>query len=321
MKIIRDLSALKKEQGPIIFAAGFFDGLHRGHQKIIQDTIDKAGKLGGKAWVLTFDTHPMKILKPMSAPLLLTSNDHKLSLLARLDLDSCLLIPFTRQLADLEPRTFIRKLRSSVPALAEIIVGRNWRFGHKGKGDIVLLSGLAKELDFKVTILRPVLRKGEIVSSTRIRSEIFRGHLEEAAVMLGRPFSILGTVKRGRTIGRKLGFPTANLDSHNEMLPPLGVYAVHAILRNEVFNGVFNLGTRPTFKKKTENTLSLELHLLDLDDELYGENIEVFFVRKLRNERCFLTKKDLKRQIVNDIKNTRKLLSRKKLKESLYITN
>jgi len=311
MKIITDLTLLKKERQPIMLAAGFFDGMHRGHRKVVEEAIGRARKAGGNAWVLTFDTHPVKILKHASTPLMLTSTRHKLRLLGQLGIDGCLLMPFTPELANLEPEAFINKLRNSAPALVEIFVGRNWRFGRGRKGDSILLLRLASELNLKVTMIRPVLRRGKIVSSTRIRSEVMRGNLEEAATMLGRPFSIFGTVTRGRTVGRKLGFPTANLNPHNEVLPPPGVYAVYALLKNRVFNGVFNLGNRPTFKKKGENSISLELHILSLNRDLYGEDIEVFFVKKLRDEKRFFSKEDLKTQIAHDVERARKLLDRK----------
>lgn len=294
-----------------MLAVGFFDGLHRGHRKVIEETIGRARKTGGSAWVLTFDTHPVKILRQAPAPLMLTSTWHKLRLLGQLGIDGCLLMPFTRELADLEPEAFINSLCSSAPALVEIFVGRNWRFGRGREGDIILLSRLATERNLKVTMIRPVLRRGEVVSSTRIRSEIMRGNIEEAATMLGRPFSILGTVIRGRTMGRKLGFPTANLNPHNEVLPPPGVYAVYALLKNGVFNGVFNLGNRPTFKKKNGDGLSLELYLLGLNRDLYGEDIEVFFVKKLRDEKRFLSEEDLKTQIAHDVQSACKLFDRK----------
>lgn len=304
-----------------MLAAGFFDGLHRGHWKVIDETIANARKCKGQAWVLTFDTHPIKILEPKSAPQLLTSTRHKLRLLGRVDPDGCLLMPFTRKLANLDPEAFISMLCACVPALAEIFVGQNWRFGHEGKGDTVILSKLAKERNVKVTMVRSVLRKGKIISSTRIRNEITCGKLKEAATMLGRPFSILGTVTRGRTVGRKLGFPTANLNSHNEVLPPFGVYAVYALLEGGVFNGVLNMGTCPTFKKKNKGNPSVELYLLDLNSNLYGKDIEVFFIKKLREERRFLSKEHLKTQILLDVKNAFHLLVQKKIKNTLYIPN
>lgn len=309
MKILTDLKLLKKESRPVILAAGFFDGVHRGHRKVIDRTIARAREVGGEAWALTFDAHPLTILRPESAPSLLTSNRHKLKLLGALDLDGCLLMPFTRELADLEPADFINRLRVCAPTLAEIVVGRNWQFGRKRKGDPILLSKLARKMNLKVTVVRPVLRKGEIISSTRIRVEIMAGNLKEAAVMLGRPFSVLGTVTRGKTLGRKLGFPTANLDPHNEVLPAFGVYAVHALVEeSDFFDGVLNLGVRPTFGKGNNLKPTLELHLFDFDKELYGHDIEIFFVRKIRDERKFASQDELKKYIAGDVETASKLL-------------
>ena len=314
MKKLTDLTLLKKERRPIALAAGFFDGLHVGHQKVLDRTVARAREINGKAWALTFDTHPLKILDPDSAPPLLTSNRHKLKLLARFDLDGCLLAPFTRELAGLEPVDFVARLRECAPTLAEILVGRNWRFGRKRKGDTDLLSRLGQEMNFRVTLIRPVLRRGRAVSSTRIRNEIRRGRLGEAALLLGRPFSILGTVTGGTTRGRRLGFPTANLDSHGEVVPALGVYAVYALLQKNILGGVVNLGVRPTFSKENNAKPVIEVHLFDLDSELYGRDIEIFFVQKLRNERKFPSEETLKAQIARDVTNARRLLAQKKLK-------
>jgi len=309
MKALTNVRLLRKEKHPIILAAGFFDGLHQGHRKVLRKTITRARKTGGKAWILTFDTHPLKILKPGTAPLLLTSNRHKLKLLERLDLDGCLLMPFTHELANLKPVDFIKRLRTCMPTLTEVFIGKNWRFGKKGKGDAALLSKLGREMDFRVTVILPVLRKKEVISSTRIREEIMSGNLAEAAALLGRRFSVLGTVTRGRTVGTKLGFPTANLQSHDEVLPQLGVYAVTALLDGEILDGVLNLGVRPTFGKKENANPQLELHLFDFSRELYGQNIEVSFSRKLRDEQLFSSEQGLRKQIALDIRNARAVLA------------
>ncbi len=318
MEVFSQLAQLREEAGPIVLAAGFFDGVHTGHQKVIGATIDRAEELGGKAWVLTFDPHPLKVLNPEAAPLLLTANRHKLMLLQRTRLHGCLMLPFTRELANCEPRDFLRSLRANVPALAEIMVGQNWRFGHHGKGTPGLVKRMGRDLGIKLDVVRPVMRKSETVSSTRIRAEILRGNLDEAAAMLGRPVSILGTVVKGRSIGRKIGFPTANLDPHNEVLPPHGVYAVHAVLDGRVFGGVMNFGLRPTFTDG-DDIPTLELHLFDFHGDLYGRDIEVFFADFLREEESFPSMELIKKQIGRDAANAHKVLRGKKLKEYLYM--
>jgi len=317
MRTLNALARLREESGPIVLAAGFFDGVHTGHQKVIGATIERAKALGGEAWVLTFDTHPLKILNPEAAPLLLTANRHKLMLLQRTCLHGCLMLPFTRELASSEPRAFVRSLRESIPGLAEIMVGQNWRFGRHGKGTPGLVKRMGKMLGLTLDVVRPVVRKGETVSSTRIRAEILRGNLDEAAAMLGRPVNILGTVVRGRSIGREIGFPTANLDPHNEVLPPHGVYAVHTVLGSTPLEGVMNFGLRPTVTDG-DSIPTLELHLFDFHGDLYGRDIEVFFADFLRPEKSFPDMQAMAQQIARDAERARKTLRSKKLKECLY---
>ncbi len=310
MKTVTDISQLKGEPGPIVLAAGFFDGLHAGHLRVVERAVQRARKLRGKAWALTFDPHPLKILSPDSAPLLLTSNRHRLAMLGAMDVDGCILMPFTRRLSLLEPAEFAEKMCACVPPLAEVVVGGNWRFGKDGKGDASLLAKLGRKCGLAVTTVKPVTMKGAAISSTRIRSEIMNGRLESAAAMLGRPFSVLGTVVKGRSIGTQIGFPTANLTSHNEVLPPCGVYAVRARLAGQLLDGVFNLGYRPTINKARSGRPMMELHLFGINRELYGQEVEVFFLKKLRNEQEFPSLEELGKQIARDVASARKVLSK-----------
>ncbi len=308
MKVIKDLKFFQKERCPVVLAVGFFDGLHVGHKKVIGRTVAEAERLGGRAWVMTFDQHPMKVLKPASAPLLLTSNLHKVRLLEKMNVDGCLLMPFTRQLAALEPDAFVELLSEAIPTLTRIYVGENWRFGHREKGDAEMLSTLARRFFIKVTVVKSVLKTGKIVSSTRIRGEVTSGNLAEAGRMLGRPFSILGNVIRGRSIGKKMGFPTANLEAYNEVLPPTGVYAVHVLVGRDVVDGVANIGVSPTFPGAETRSAIIEVYLLDMKRNLYGRELEIFFVKKLRAEKKFESVRALKAQIERDVRETRSIL-------------
>lgn len=308
MKILTDLNQMKKEKDPVCLAAGFFDGIHKGHRKILDLTIEKARRVGGKAWILTFDTHPLRILKPSIAPALLTSNEHKLKILGETALHGCLLLPFTRRLARTVPEEFIDLLCGSIPALRDIVVGRNWHFGAGGKGNISVLSKLCRKHGIKMTAVNPVVMGGEPISSTRIRTKILHGRLVDAAAMLGRPFSIYGTVEKGKSMARGLGFPTANLKPSNEVLPPFGVYAVLVYTGRKTYDGVLNFGTRPTFSWGKKAQPQVEIHLLDFDGELYGIQLEVLFVERLRDERRFTSKEDLIKQIRLDIRLARALL-------------
>ena len=318
MKVVTDPSLLQSVRGPIVLAAGFFDGVHRGHARVVNRTRARATALGGEAWVLSFDIHPLKLLQPETAPRMLTSTGHKLLLFERFGMDGCILLPFTRTLAGIDAEAFVEWLTGSMPALRELYVGRDWRFGRGGGGDVSLLRALGRRHGFRVRGAEPVMRGGQPVSSTRIREEIERGALASAHAMLGRPFSVLGTVMPGRQVGRQLGFPTANLEPHNEILPPCGVYAVHAWVDGCLLDGVANYGTRPTFKTRDGGRPLLEIHLLDFNGNVYGRQIEIFFIKHLRPEATFGSVEQLMRQMAIDVLNTRHALAQKKLKESLY---
>jgi riboflavin kinase/FMN adenylyltransferase len=309
MKVLASLRSLGNERHPIVLAVGFFDGVHKGHQKVVQVAVNKARRTGGQAWVLTFDPHPLDVLSPSAAPLLLTSIEHRQRLLESLGLDGCIVMSFNHRLAGMEPVAFARLLRHSIPTLSEVIVGQNWRFGKHGTGDTGLLAKLGREIGFKATVVKPAIYEKKPVSSTRIRAEIKRGNLKKAAAMLGRPFSILGRVIHGRAVGRKIGFPTANLDFHSKALPPYGIYAARALVDGVIRDGVVNLGINPTFEMRTVKPL-LELHIFDFSGNLYGRDVEVFFIKRLRNERRFGSVEKLTAQIARDIATARRVLKR-----------
>jgi len=306
--ILNDLQGLKSRSCPIVLAAGFFDGLHGGHRNVIQTTLSTAQQVGGEAWVMTFDPHPLKILKPESAPLLLTSTAHKLALLRQERVDGCILLPFTHALAAMPPEAFSTWLFHCAPTLKAVITGGNWRFGSGGKGTPQMLADLGRDMQIRVTTVQPLMHGGLPVSSTRIRKAITCGDLADATAMLGRPPSVLGTVIHGRAIGRTLGYPSANIDPHNEALPPLGVYAVQAVVDGRLHDGALNFGIRPTFDKDKAVPPLLELHLLDFAGNIYAQKIEAFFIERLRDEWYFATVEELKAQIADDIAQTRRIL-------------
>jgi riboflavin kinase/FMN adenylyltransferase len=313
MRLIRDLQELRDQAKPITLAAGFFDGVHRGHRRIIEQAKHSAHANGGEAWVLTFDRHPLKILRPEAAPLMLTSTAHKLALICDCEVDGCIVLPFTREFAATPPADFAAWLFHCAPTLSEIVVGENWRFGAGGAGTPELLRQHGPEEGLTVTTLPPVLDTEETISSTRIRMAIMRGELDHAAKMLGRPVSVLGTVVHGQAIGRKLGYPSANIDPHNEALPPLGVYAVQALVDGKLHDGVMNFGTRPTFEKNMAVPPILELHLLDFEGSIYDDDIEAYFIAHLRDEWYFATIDELTDQIADDVRATREILKTKGL--------
>lgn len=307
MKQARHPRELNAAGTPIALAAGFFDGLHRGHQVVLRAAIDWARRHRGTPWVMTFDIHPARILQPDRAPPLLTSTRHKLALLERTGLEGCLLLTFNPARARQEPEAFLEWLFRQAPAIRALFVGENWRFGRQGRGDIALLRRFAEPRGICVHTLPPKTAGGIPISSTRIRAAIREGQLDLAARLIGRPFSLMATVIRGRRLGRRLGFPTANLAPDNEVRPPLGVYAVRARVGDRIHDGVLNYGRRPTLGAPAEPLM--ELHLLDTRISLYGQSIEVFWGPRLREERAFPTLAALTRQIRRDVRAARKALA------------
>lgn len=305
-----DLHDLQVREKPISLAAGFFDGVHRGHQAVIQHAKETAQKHDGEVWVMTFAPHPMKVLKPIMAPLMITSLEHKLSILETLGVDGTIILPFTKQLAGTSPEDFANWLFHCAPSLHQVVVGENWRFGSRAAGTPDLLAEYGRDAGVSVHTMDPVLYQDDPISSTRIRNAIISGDLDAAKSMLGRPPGILGVVIHGRAVGRKLGFPSANLDPHNEVFPPTGIYAVQARIGNDFYAGACSYGTRPTFDKNTHGaTPILELHLIDFEGDLYGQNVEMFILKRLRDEWYFETIEALKKQIAKDVEQTREIVS------------
>lgn len=317
MKVVRQLQALQREKQPVILAAGFFDGVHRGHQQVIRRATALARRTHSRAWVLTFTPHPLKALGRETAPALLTSTPHKLRLLRSLGVKGCIVMAFTRRLARQAPDIFVARLARAIPRLHTIVIGRNWTFGRNSRGTPALLRRLARAYGFKIMVVPSVRRRGTPVSSTRIRQYIVAGQLAEAARLLGRPFSILGAVVRGRGCGRTLGVPTANLDSRNEVYPPDGVYLVRVLCGQRLTPGIANLGVRPTLTalggtgRRRTGPRVLEVHLLGLRRRLYGRTLEVYFLKKIRGERCFPSRAALRRQIEKDRSQARRWFAQK----------
>jgi riboflavin kinase/FMN adenylyltransferase len=256
--------------------------------------------------VVTFDPHPEKILRPEKAPHLLTATPHKIALIRTLGVRHLLIIPFNKQFAATEPEAFAQELARHSKPLREICVGHEWSFGKNRRGNLELLTQLGAKFDFNVVGIPPVKVNGEIVSSTAIRRAVEAGDLEKAATMLGREYTILGTVVHGDDLGKKIGFPTANLSAHSEKFPPNGVYFAEAKLDGVVYPGVANLGYRPTVSSGKSDRI-LEIHLLDFDHDIYGKDLEMRFVRYLRPEAKFENVDALVRQIERDAQKAREL--------------
>lgn len=308
MRVLHAISDLAAVPGPVVLAIGVFDGVHLGHRAVIERARKDAEAMGGTAVVVSFDPHPLRVLRPENAPRLLTSTQHKSRLIEELGVEHLLLIRFDERFAATPPEEFIRELAAAAKPLREICVGHQWSFGKGRAGNLNLLRELGDQLGFDEVGVEAVHVGDQLVSSTAIRKAVEAGELERAAQLLGRRYTILGTVVKGDQIGRTIGFPTANLAAHNEQFPPNGVYAVKAQLEGERYPGVVNIGVRPTIKHATGERL-LELHIFDFDQDIYGKDVEVEFRAALRPERKFASLDELKEQIARDAEAARKILA------------
>ena len=300
VNILHSIAELAELPGPIFLAIGVFDGVHLGHRAVIGHALRAAEASGGTAVALTFDPHPAAILRPQQAPALLTSTRHKLRLLAQLGVRHALVVTFDAGFAVTPPEEFIRQLAESARPLRQICVGEDWAFGKGRKGDLALLRRLGVALGFDAVGLPAVTVDDTTVSSTVIRSAVEAGDLALASRMLGREFSVMGTVAEGKKLGRTLGFPTANLRPESEQLPPNGVYAVRVACGGKSLGGVANIGIRPTVSPQATEPV-LEVHLFDFSGDLYGQDLEVSLLRFLRPEQKFPSLDALRNQIAADI--------------------
>jgi riboflavin kinase/FMN adenylyltransferase len=306
MEILRSIAELESLRGPLFLAIGVFDGVHLGHQAVISAATSHARAADGTPVVMTFDPHPLKVLRPQYAPHLLTATQHKIALIRDLGVEHLLVINFDKKFAATLPEEFVEELVTHSRPLREICVGHEWSFGKDRRGNLDLLKRLGAQFDFNVVGVPPVTVNGEVVSSTAIRQAVEKGDFAKAADVLGREYTILGTVTRGDNLGKKIGFPTANLSAHSEQFPPNGVYFAEAWVNGVLHYGVINLGYRPTVNSgKSERVL--EIYLLDFDRDIYGEDVEVRFVHYLRPERKFESLESLAQQIELDVRRAREL--------------
>ncbi len=300
MKLIRAATELAPGSRKVCLAIGVFDGVHLGHQQIIRQTIADARQHGGLALVVTFDQHPNAIVAPAKVPPLIYSLPQKLRAIEALGADALLMLRFDKQFSEQTGEQFIRSLARDLGKIQSICVGADFVFGHKRSGNVVLLKSLGTELNFTVHGIAAVALDGQPVSSTRIREAIRSGDFDSASQMLGRAYSVAGKIIHGDQLGHQLGFPTANLDTPGLLLPPNGVYAAHATVGGKSFRAVLNIGHRPTVQNPTPQ-LRVEVHLLDFSADLYGQEMEVTFAAKLRDEQKFASLDELKTQITRDI--------------------
>src|SRR6202142_218704 len=304
MKIIHAAKDPRPASRKVCLAIGFFDGVHLGHQQIIRQTIADARQHDAIALVLTFDRHPNSIVAPDKVPPLIYSLPQKLRAIESLGADALLLIQFGKKFSEQTGEEFIRSLTRDFGKVHSICVGADFVFGHKRSGNIALLKKLGAELNFSVHGLAAVSLDGQVVSSTRIRETIRAGDFDAASQVLGRTYAISGRVVEGDRLGHKLGFPTANLDATNLILPPNGVYSGCTKLKGQYYPVALNIGLRPTVASPKPQ-LRVEAHLLDFDGKLYGEDLEIEIGEKLRDERKFSLPAELREQIALDIAQVR----------------
>ena len=306
MKTVHTATELKPGSRKVCLAIGFFDGVHLGHQQIIRQTIADSRQHNALALVLTFDQHPNTIVAPHRVPPLIYSLPQKLRAIESLGAEALLLIHFDRPFSEQSGETFVRNLVRDLGCIHSVCVGANFAFGHKRSGNVALLKKLGEELQFTVHDLAAVSLDGRVISSTRIREAIQAGDLDAAGQMLGRAYALAGRVVHGDQLGNKIGFPTANLDTSGLVLPPNGVYAAHALVQGRTHNAVLNIGLRPTLQNPAPQP-RVEVHLLDFAGQLYGEEMEVIFIGKLRAEQKFASLETLKAQIEQYIRQARSL--------------
>jgi len=281
-----------------ILAIGNFDGIHLGHQAILRGVVARAKEAGDVATVLTFEPPPLKILRPEVAPPRLSTNEQRLVWFDAAGVEAAVVLPFTMELSRVTPENFAEDILSRGLRVRSVLVGENFRFGHKQAGDVKLLRELGARLGFEVVIVPPVSFRGEIVSSTVIRREIAAGNVSHAARLLGRPFVLTGPVVSGTGTGRKFTFPTLNLAPEQELLPAAGVYITQMKLESASYDAVTNIGTRPTFNG---TGLSVETHLLGESEEMHPARMKIRFWKRLRAEKKFAGPAELKQQIARDI--------------------
>jgi len=291
-----------------VLALGNFDGLHRGHIKIIERVRRVTTERGGTPLVLTFDPHPPRVVRPDKAPLLLMTLDQKLEALSKAGIHGVAIVRFTHELSRWAPETFVKNVLVDWLRVAEVWVGADFLFGRDRSGNFSLLRAQGAQYGFRAEKIDPVRYKEFVVSSTRIRRLVAEGRVDEAGALLGRHFFIDGTVIRGAGRGRELGVPTANLETPNELIPPHGIYATTVTIDGVVYPSVTNIGVRPTFEASPRTVI--EAHVLGVDRDLYGHDLRLAFVQRLRDERRFPDIDALKAQMDADIRRARRLFDR-----------
>lgn len=310
-KVLRSTDDWEGTYGPAklasVLSIGNFDGLHLGHQKILRSVVQQAPARGALAAAITFDPHPLKVLRPEQAPPLLQTLEQRVAGFIELGLDAALVLKFDSALAALSPDEFVRRILMGPLRAAAVLVGHSFRFGYKQAGNAAGLQELGQRLGFAVEIIEPVIVDGEVVSSSAVRIAVGQGRVAHAARLLGRPFALTGYIHRGSGRGGSVVFPTLNLAPEQELLPKTGVYATETLLGERLYRSATNVGLRPTFDG---GPLSVESHLFDFAENIVAGRLEVRFWERLRDERKFSGPQELRQQIAVDLEQTREFFRR-----------
>jgi riboflavin kinase/FMN adenylyltransferase len=296
-----------------IATIGNFDGVHLGHRRILEAVVARARETGRPSIAITFEPHPLSVLRPDRAPRRLQTLHQKEEAIEALGVENLLVIPFTRDFSLIEPEEFVRSVLEERLAVSELFLGSHFAFGRGKRGNLALLTRMGPKCGFVASGVEEVFFEGEPVSSTRIRTAIARGDVERANAMLGREYELDGLVAKGDKVGRKIGYPTVNLEPENELHPADGVYVTQIHIRSfgRRFDCVTNIGRRPTVYEDYATTI--ETYVLDFSSDVYGEKVRLFFFDRLREERKFPSVTDLSEQIGRDIQATRDYFARERM--------
>lgn len=310
MELIEDINKIKSPLSNAVVTIGNFDGVHLGHQALFRKVIEQARLRGGKAVAITFEPHPVRVLKQNGLPPLITIYEQKIELIAQAGIDVLICIQFTPEFAALSPQAFVVDLLVNRIGMKAIVVGEDYTFGKNREGDLALLQAYAQQFDFKVITVGEIQTANTIalrISSTKIRDLVMEGDVDTARSLLGRNYQIRGVVVPGRNRGgRQLGFPTANIRVEDELCPKTGIYAVTVECEGISYPGVANIGYSPTFD---DHVFTVEVHLMDFSGDLYEKHLRVNFVKRLRDEKRFGNLTELSAQIKRDVMDARKILT------------
>jgi riboflavin kinase/FMN adenylyltransferase len=306
MRVIREVQNLGSISDDVFVTIGIFDGVHLGHQKILK-ILKKMAGAGGETVLLTFHPHPVKFFNPKGRFYELSTVEKKIELVKPFGITFFVIFPFGEDIANMDAEDFVRDILVKRFRLRGVVVGYDFFFGRNRLGDTKMLKRLGEAFGFATEVIEPVSFMGSIVSSTRIRELILSGKVKEAALFLGRPFDVCGKIVHGAGRGTRLGFPTANIDFRSDLTPLPGVYAVMVGIGGSRYMGLTNVGFNPTFGEKT---LRVEVYILDFSEDIYGEEISLYFIDRIRDERKFASAEHLVAQMQRDVKRGRKILEK-----------